>query len=809
MKRIKPYLILLLCILILGGILRWVGMTHDMTDDGKMAGYWHPNEDGLIRHSLETFRPPLLDHQYWGYPSLHMYLLASLDLIHYGINALVSIRIQDLYPTNLKRFWRDPKSSFFLKTAKQFYLDHEKSFYLIARIVSWLAGMATLLLLYRMGAHIFDDRVALAATLFLACYQQHVEQCHYGTVDSLFTLLCLLAVLSCYRAFVTTSRKDFLLAGLFVGLATAEKYNAFVLGFTLLSAFFLARGHDGRHPPVRNLLASLAVCIGIFFLVNFYIFIDPEVVVGLFKRNLQIVAYGETTPVEFVKGIQENYWALKSFGLNPVFLLSIPGALLFLIKNPRSGIVLLSFPLTFFILMSSFHLRCPYYLLPMIPIIMLFAAQGLYQLSGWLLPKKVHHIVFPLLAVYVAWISLQETTSFLNALRKLDTRQIATEWINHNLPKGSRVVVEGNKQYGPSLSKRDFVLHNRTAQTHYRWDSLTKCRNGGIEYFVASEEMRNHVAMGWMPSSRIYQELPEDPDVELLKTFEAFHYPQTFLNPTIWLYRIHPQKEGDATSPRGEGPDPSHPDGSPASKLLPAVKSKNRNGPMVYIPEGSFLMGTDPNDPIREPSQKALQPVHVPAFWIDKYPFPNHPGEFPKTNVDWFEARTLCTSLGKRLCTEEEWEKACKGPHNHRYPYGNSYQEGTCNVTGNYMDDWYQPVGRYGSCVSGYGVADMSGNINEWTRSSWTMEDVHTYGTRVNKMPLGWTKKSHTYLPILKGGDWGMEDYELSCSSRNHILPPEEKTNDAGFRCCMDGEKENDPGNNDATLLEDRDMCYK
>ena len=807
MKRIKPHLILLLCILILGGILRWAGMTHDMTDDGRMAGYWHPNEDGLIRHSLETFRPPLLDHQYWGYPSLHMYLLASLDLLYYGVNTLISIRIQDLYPTNLKKLWQDPKSSFFLKTAKQFYLDHEKSFYLLARIVSWVAGMATLFLLYRMGTQVLDIRAALAAALFLACYQQHVEQCHYGTVDTLFTFLCLLAVSSCYRAFVTASRKDFLLAGLFVGLATAEKYNAFILGFTLLLAFFLARDREGRHPPVRNLFASLAVCVGVFFLVNFYIFIDPEVVIGLFKRNLQIVAYGETTPVDLATGIQENYWALKSFGLGPVFLLSIPGALLFLVKNLRGGIVLLSFPITFFFLMSSFHLRCPYYLLPMIPIIMLLAAQGLLQLSGWLLPKKVHRIVFPLLAVYVAWISLQETTSFLSALRNMDTRQIATEWIYQNLPKGSKLVVEGNEQFGPSLSEEDFVMHNRTASTHYRWNSLAKCRRGGIEYFIASEEMKNNVAMGWIPPSGIYQELTEDPDVELLKTFKEFHYEQTFLNPTIWLYRIHPPKKASGTRPRGEGSLVSHPDASPASEPLPSIKSTDLNGPMIYIPDGTFLMGTDPDDPIREPSQKDLQPVHVPAFWIDKYPFPNQRGEFPKTNIDWFEARTLCTSLGKRLCTEEEWEKACKGPDNHRYPYGDSFQEGTCFVTGNYMDDWYQPMGRYSSCVSGYGVAEMSGNINEWTGSSWTREDVRTYGTRVNKMPLGWAKKSHTYLPILKGGDWGMQDYELSCSSRNHILPPEVKTNDVGFRCCMDAEQ--DPGNNHATHIEDRDMIQR
>jgi len=55
---------------------------------------------------------------------------------------------------------------------------------------------------------------------------------------------------------------------------------------------------------------------------------------------------------------------------------------------------------------------------------------------------------------------------------------------------------------------------------------LAKCRNAGIEYFIVSEEMVQNVEMGWIPSGRIYQELAEDPDVELVKTFKGHNYPR-------------------------------------------------------------------------------------------------------------------------------------------------------------------------------------------------------------------------------------------------------------------------------------------
>ena len=53
-----------------------------------------------------------------------------------------------------------------------------------------------------------------------------------------------------------------------------------------------------------------------------------------------------------------------------------------------------------------------------------------------------------------------------------------------------------------------------------------------------------------------------------------------------------------------------------------------------------------------------------PDFYIDTYEYPNQRGALPTVDVTWGEAESLCAAQGKRLCTEQEWQKACTGPQN-------------------------------------------------------------------------------------------------------------------------------------------------
>jgi formylglycine-generating enzyme required for sulfatase activity len=98
---------------------------------------------------------------------------------------------------------------------------------------------------------------------------------------------------------------------------------------------------------------------------------------------------------------------------------------------------------------------------------------------------------------------------------------------------------------------------------------------------------------------------------------------------------------------------------------------------------------------------------------IDAFEYPNKPNTAPKYRATYDQAVDLCAADGKRLCSAQEWEKACKGPKNHVYSYGDTYDQDFC---GEGMEFLY-PSGAKGFCRTGWGAYDMSGNFSEWTAS--------------------------------------------------------------------------------------------
>jgi len=96
---------------------------------------------------------------------------------------------------------------------------------------------------------------------------------------------------------------------------------------------------------------------------------------------------------------------------------------------------------------------------------------------------------------------------------------------------------------------------------------------------------------------------------------------------------------------------------------------------------------------------------------MDRGPYPNRVGALPLLGVSQVDAAARCAAVGRRLCTAAEWESACAGPENTKYPYGGSYRPGACAV------DRAEPapVGAFLACEAASGALDLVGNGWEWT----------------------------------------------------------------------------------------------
>lgn len=231
-----------------------------------------------------------------------------------------------------------------------------------------------------------------------------------------------------------------------------------------------------------------------------------------------------------------------------------------------------------------------------------------------------------------------------------------------------------------------------------------------------------------------------------------------------------------------------------------------QQGPTVRIPSGPFEMGRShelPDDHLKWFPQllrddRPVRTVTLGAFDIDMHEvtnreyakfveagfartphywpdgrFPEAQGDQPAANVTWDEADAYCRWTGRRLPTEAEWEKSCRGGlEAQKYPWGD--EEASPEKA--HYDSVQGPKAVCTYENNAYGLCDMAGNVWEWTADLYAKE---YYADGPAEDPQGPPDGRYR---VLRGGSWADVPKFLTCAHRS-FSRPEERSPNIGFRC--------------------------
>jgi hypothetical protein len=418
--------------LLLGALLAVAALARISGNDYGLPHTYHPDE-GLIVNRAVRFHAGDLDPRFFNWPSLYMYLLSGVYGLVYGLRGVVV------------SFGQDPVS-----------------FYLIGRTLTALMGTATIAVLYAVAGGLYGKSVGLLASLFLTVNLLHVRDSHYITTDVPLTFLITVALLFVFRYWRAGHRRDVWAAGLFAGLAASMKYPGGLVALPLLLAHLLRPGSPTG--PFRRLwspvLAGAGALAGLGFLIG--------------------TPYAALTPVAFVRGVLSElrevhtvqfgnesdlpgflFHILHSFpeGMGvPLFLLAVGGIGVALWRRGAPEIILLAFPLPYFLFIGNWSSRFERYTLPLLPFLALLGALCLVTIAravragldgrvarlggarpGLGLVLAAALLVAPEIVRVVQWHLL---------LGRPDTRVVAGDWIEREIPSGARIAME---PYSPAI----------------------------------------------------------------------------------------------------------------------------------------------------------------------------------------------------------------------------------------------------------------------------------------------------------------------------------------------------------------------
>jgi hypothetical protein len=349
-----------------------------------------------------------------------------------------------------------------------FAIDQGQVF-IIARVVSAIAGTLAIWALYLAGSRFFDRRIGLLSAALLAVAFLPVFYSHLALNDVPTLAPICLSLWGTAGVLRDGRRHYYMLAGVGLGLACATKYTGGIVLLPLLGAVALRR--DAKGLVLAGVLSVLA-----FFVANPYAFIDH----GAFHQGLvhQSTAADDALGklgLTQSSGIAYYLWTF-TWGLGWVPAIAAAVAIVVLaLRDPPAFVVLAPAPVAFLLFMGTQGRFFGRWLMPIFPLACILAAYLAVRAVDALAARRpaLAPVLLAVGAVALCGQGLVYSLHSGRVLARADTRNLARDWLVANVPEHSRIVVE---PVVPDSWAQDLGHPSALTANGYRWAKFPTSR---------------------------------------------------------------------------------------------------------------------------------------------------------------------------------------------------------------------------------------------------------------------------------------------------------------------------------------------
>lgn len=544
MRKLYTILIVLV-VLMSAALLRYSGIGWGLPNETHLYSY-HPDENILFGAAVRVnLLEGMLDPGFYNYGSLYIYLVNA---------AVILVPLFGLQGTMVDG-------------------------YLAGRFVTLIAGVLTVLFVFLLGRR-YGRPAGLLAMVLMAVVPIHVMHSKFIAVDVTAAMFVTLALLFAVRISEGHRLRDYLLAGLFAGLAAGTKYNA---GLVLISpiAVHLATYNAGFGKRFFNLKAWLVPVMTVLgFLVSTPGFIfNHEKFMHDFMYELNHARTGHglvftDTGSGFVYHLTHSLPAGMGW---PLLVLSLAGLVYVFFKRKPADIALVSFFVVYYVVIGAAEIRFSRYIIPLLPVLVIFASRFSVEsleklLKGRAFAKTVGVAASVVLLLVISYTYLCSMV-VNNIFNEPDTRDRALVQIKSDIPLGSTIgfptiiwfytpplipelgyFPEAAERFDMMLSCRDYML---MTNMEMEWDA-SFLRKEMPDYVIVSEfEYKDPLRIG-LPETKDYfkvldesyfvkQRFERDPTVFGLYIGYGRDLPHdmSYASPTVLIYERKPPPEVD------------------------------------------------------------------------------------------------------------------------------------------------------------------------------------------------------------------------------------------------------------------------